>query len=77
MVDGLCHDPYAGITQIRFEGVDSVSAALSAWRFPSSPGAVFVLRASLTGERVYVKPLAVLPGSGLERGLSFSFHRSP
>ncbi len=55
MVDGLCHDPYAGIIQIRFEGVDSVSAALSAWRFPSSPGAVFMLRASLTGQQVYVK----------------------
>ena len=55
MVDGLCHDPYAGITQIRFEGVDSVSAALSAWRFQAPPGLYFVLRASLTGLMTYVK----------------------
>ena len=52
---GLCHSPYAGITQIRFSGVDSVLAALSAWLIPSSPRAVFVLCASLSGWRVDVK----------------------
>ena len=61
MVDGLCHDPYAGIIQIRFEGVDSVSAALSAWRFQAPPGLYFVLGASLTRQLVYVKPLVMLP----------------
>ena len=38
VVGGLCHSPYAGITQIRFIGVDSVSAALSAWQIQAPPG---------------------------------------
>ena len=42
VVGGLCHSPYAGITQIRFIGVDSVSAALSAWQIQAPPGLYFV-----------------------------------
>jgi len=31
------HSPYAGITQIRCEGVDSISADLSAWLSQAPP----------------------------------------